>query len=103
MQCFKDQLFLVTHILLYAHTNVYIFGNILDNKCVNLFPKYGTEIHFLIENEVHIYKEENMSTKDLYQKNWLMSIINDPFYLRVEFPKMRLTINVRDASLIPNW
>lgn len=47
-----------------------------------LFPKYSIESHFLMWNNVYVYQEEDLSNGVIYQKKWLMSIINDMGYLR---------------------
>lgn len=52
-----------------------------------LFSKYWSENHLLMGNGVYVYKEEYLSTKDLYQKKRPMNFINDLGYLGGRIPK----------------
>lgn len=40
----------------------------MEGKCIDLFPKYLIESHFLVENIIHLYKEEDLTTQYLYLK-----------------------------------
>lgn len=51
------------------------------------FPMYWTEIHFLMRNMVYVYKEEDLTSKDLYQKKQHISFIDDLGYLGGNIPQ----------------
>lgn len=80
MHPFEFQLFLVTHMRLEAHATNYIVEGGLEGRFPELFPKYQTEISFLIGNNVYVYKEENFTTKYLYQNKQVMSFISNHVY-----------------------
>lgn len=81
LQHFKDQLFLITLIHPEAHVTVYTIGNEVDGKCTELFLKYWTERHFLMGNEVYVYKEKDLFEEDTYQKKRLISLVKDLSYI----------------------
>lgn len=59
---------------------VFTIRNRVKDKCVELFPKYWTESHLLMGNRVYVYKEEYISSENLYQKKQMMNFINDLGY-----------------------
>lgn len=66
LQTFEDQFLLVSPIVLEAHATIYVFGDGVEGRCVELFPKYYIESHFLLRNSVYVYKE-----KDLFDKSFV--------------------------------
>lgn len=59
------------------HATVCIIGYIVDGRCVELFNKCWTVSHFLMGNNVYVYKDEDLITDELYQNKLLMSFIRD--------------------------
>lgn len=48
--------------------------------CTSLFPKYCYKSHFLIGNELHVYKGGNLSHEDLYLKKSTICFIKELGY-----------------------
>lgn len=77
---FEYWFFLVTVIHPEAHINVYVIGDIVEGRCAQLLSKYWTESHFLMGNEVYVYKKEDLTAEYLYHKKQKMGFISDLGY-----------------------
>lgn len=60
---------------------VCVVGDEVEEKYVELFPKYWNVSHFLMGNEVYIYKGQDLSHKELYSKKRLTNFVKDMGYL----------------------
>lgn len=80
-------MFLVTTIYHEAHATIYADRDEREGRCTQLFPMYWTEIHFLMRNKVYVYKEEDLTSEDLYQKKQHISFIDDLGYLGGNIPQ----------------
>lgn len=65
---------------------VCIIGTIVDGRYTELFPNYWTKNHFLLGNGVYVYKDEDLTTEDLYHTKWMMSFIIDLVYIGNDVP-----------------
>lgn len=52
-------------------------GDRVEGICVELFPTYWTESHFLLGNHPYMYKEGDHSDEAWYQKGWSMNFIHN--------------------------
>lgn len=43
-----------------AHDIVCIVGDRVEGRCIKLFPGYWTESQFLMGNDKHVYKKEDL-------------------------------------------
>lgn len=87
---FVEWFFLVTPLHSLAHAIVYGVRLEVEGKCKPLFSHFWSEKHFLIENDTYVYKEEDFSDKDSYQKNILVGFVNNLVILGMESLRSRL-------------
>lgn len=46
-----------------------------EDKCIHLFLKYWNKVHFLVGNEIYVYKGEDIYQENLYLSKQMISFI----------------------------
>lgn len=78
----RTQFFLVTPINPKVHAAVCNISGGVEGRCFDLFPKYWNEGHFLIWNNTHICRENDLPDEARYQKGRLMEFIDNLRYTK---------------------
>lgn len=73
--------FSVTRLNKDAHAKVSSIGTEIKNQCTGLFWKFWNQCHFLLENELYVYKESDMWHKELYLKKQLVTFFKELGYV----------------------
>lgn len=71
-----DQFFLVIPLYLQAQTTICEVEPGVKGKCEPLFFHCWSVNHFLLENATYVYREEEFSIGDLFQKSKLLEFVN---------------------------
>lgn len=51
-----------------------------EDTCIPLFPKYWNEVHFLVGNEIYVYKGEDIYQENLYLSKQMIGFVKYPGY-----------------------
>lgn len=73
--------FFVTRLNKDAHAKVSSIGTEIKNRYTGLFWKFWNQCHFLLESELYVYKESDMSHKELYLKKQLVIFFKELGYV----------------------
>lgn len=66
----------------------------VGDKCNPLFPHCYTAKHFLLKNGTYVYREEDFSDEDSFQKKKLLDFVNRMSFLGGAVPSIEVNINV---------
>lgn len=74
----------------------------MDGRCAKMFPKYWTESHFLMGNNLYVYKKYDFYDEAQYHKKQLINFISSLRYFvggtpmeEVENKRLQRLIDVR--------
>lgn len=77
-----------------AHATIFQVEPGVGGKRNPLFPHCCTAKHFLLKNGTYVYREEDFSDEDSFQKKKLLDFVNHPSFLGGVVPSIEVDKNV---------
>lgn len=71
-----------------------------EDKCIHLFPKYWNEVHFLVGNEIYVYKGEDIYQENLYLSKQMISFVKYPGYPMGVTPQNEAAQTMKEREII---
>lgn len=74
---FEIWFFLVVPLYKEAHEIMCIIWTKMEDMCSNMFHKYWNKGHFMMRNDMYVYKEGDISLEEIYMKKQLVTFIKE--------------------------